>query len=255
MASGKREFQLARSNRNGWQTPAGSETPPARSRPAWRPTPGSAESSERTRVNILRAAERVLATNGYAAFTTRAVAAAAGIKRGNLAYHYKTKNELLRAVITSMLAGYNRQIDALFEESNSESTDGFANLITWDIHESTSKYTSRLFRELWAMASHDPFIAKALDNLYEVSAARASQRLRKAHPNLSASSAESIIWLLAMISEGANPIFGTAPRRKRAHFARVTKLAVEALIRTANEDGKRPPGSRPEPRSKRTAQP
>jgi AcrR family transcriptional regulator len=243
MASGKKGLQLAGSNRNGWQTPADSAAPPARSRPTWRPTPGSAESSERTRDNILRAAERVLATNGYAAFTTRAVAAAAGIKRGNLAYHYKTKNELLRAVITSMLAGYNRQIDAFFEESNSESTGGFANLIAWDIRDSTSKYTSRLFRELWAMASHDPFIAKVLDNFYEVAAVRASQRLRKAHPNLSAGRAEAIIWLLAMISEGANPIFGTANRRKRAYFGRVTKLAVEALIRTANEDEENRPAN------------
>jgi AcrR family transcriptional regulator len=240
VASGKTGMKLAGRNRNGWQTRAGSATPLERSRPAWRPTPGSTESSERTRVNILWAAERVLATKGYAAFTTRAVAAEAGIKPGNLAYHYKTKNELLRAVITSMLAGYNRQIDAFFEQSNSEATDGFANLIAWDIRDSTSKYTSRLFRELWAMASHDPFIAKVLDNFYEVAAVRASQRLRKAHPNLSASRAEAIIWLLAMISEGANPIFSTAQRRKRAHFARVTKLAVEALIQSANEDGKDP---------------
>ena len=235
MANHKKDLQLARSNRNGWQTRAGSATPLERSRPAWRPTPGSVESSERTRVNILWAAERVLATNGYAAFTTRAVAAAAGITPGNLAYHYKTKNDLLRAVITSMIAGYNRQIDAFFEESESESTDGFANLIAWDIRDSMSKYTSRLFRELWAMASHDPFIAKAIDNFYEVAAARLSQRLRKAHPNLSAGRADAIVWLLAMISEGANPIFSTADRRKRAHFDHVMKLAIDALLRCAND--------------------
>jgi AcrR family transcriptional regulator len=191
-------------------------------------------------VNILWAAERVLATKGYAAFTTRAVAAAAGIKPGNLAYHYKTKNELVRAVIPSMIAGYNRQIDAFFAESNPASTDGFAKLIVWDIRDSTSKYTSRLFRELWTMASHDPFIAKALDNFYEAAAARLSRRLRDAHPHLSASRADTIIWLLATISEGANPIFGTADRRKRAHFARVTKLAVEALLKIANAGGKEP---------------
>ena len=177
----------------------------------------------------------MLATNGYAAFTTRAVAAAAGITPGNLAYHYKTKNDLLRAVITSMIAGYNRQIDAFFEESESESTDGFANLIAWDIQDSMSKYTSRLFRELWAMASHDRFIAKAIDNFYEVAAARLSQRLRKAHPNLSAGRADAIVWLLAMISEGANPIFSTADRRKRVHFNHVMKLAIDALLRCAND--------------------
>jgi AcrR family transcriptional regulator len=255
MACADKGLPLADSRKNGRQTPAGRATPLGRARPAWRPTRGSVESSERTRVNILWAAERVLATNGYAAFTTRAVAAAAGIERGNLAYHYKTKNELLHAVITSMLAGYNRRIDALFEERNSESTDGFANVIEWDIRDSTSRYTSLLFRELWAMASHDPFIAKALDNFYEVAAGRAAQRLRKLHPNLSASRADAIIWLLAMISEGANPIFGTAHRRKRAHFARVTQLAVQALIRAANEEDKDLRACGPGPAARPTAQP
>jgi AcrR family transcriptional regulator len=205
-----------------------------KSRPPWRPTPGSAESSERTRVNILWAAQRVLATDGYAQFTTRAVAAAAGIKPGNLAYHYKTKRELLRAVISAMIAEYARQIEDLFKNHRAEPKDGFAELVAWLIHDSTTSNTSRLFRELWAMAVHDPFIAKAIDGLYDVSFARMAELLRQSQPGLSVKRATEIVWLLGMICEGANPIFGTT-KRKGAPVSRVTTLAIEALVRLAKE--------------------
>ncbi len=203
------------------------------SRPPWRPTSGSKQSSEKTRINILWAAQRVLATSGYAAFTTRAVAAAAGITPGNLAYHYRTQRELLRAVITAMIDEYGRQQKEFFKDPSIDPTNAFAKIVTWLVHDSTAPYTSRLFRELWAMSLHDPFIAKAVDGLYDALLTGVAELLKKSYPDLGARRATEIVWLLGMICEGANPIFGTT-RRKRASVERVTKLAVEALVRAAS---------------------
>lgn len=204
------------------------------SRPPWRPTPGSPDSSDRTRAEILWAAERVLATAGYAAFTIRAVASAAGITPGNLAYHYKTKRELLRAVITSMIAEYARQIDDFLNTPPSESRDPFTELAAWLIHDSTTPVTSRLFRELWAMALHDRFVKEAVEGLYAQSAVRMVNVLRQSHPELGATEAKEIIYLLLMICEGTNPIYGTCPRRG-APISKVSTLAVGALLRLVKE--------------------
>jgi AcrR family transcriptional regulator len=203
-------------------------------RPPWRPTPGSPDSSDRTRVEILWAAERVLATAGYAAFTVRAVAAAAGITPGNLAYHYKTKRELIRAVITSMIAEYSKKIDESLKTPSSESPDAFAKLIAWLIHDSTTPVTSRLFRELWAMALHDPFIKDAVESLYARCAMRIVNVLHQSHPDLGAIEAKEIAYLLLMICEGTNPIYGTCPRRG-APISKVSKLAVGALLHLVKE--------------------
>jgi AcrR family transcriptional regulator len=203
-------------------------------RPPWRPTPGSPDSSDRTRVEILWAAERVLATAGYAAFTVRAVAAAAGITPGNLAYHYKTKRELIRAVITSMIAEYSKKIDESLKTPSSEAPDTFAKLIAWLIHDSTTPVTSRLFRELWAMALHDPFIKDAVESLYARCAMRIVNVLHQSHPDLGAIEAKEIAYLLLMICEGTNPIYGTCPRRG-APISKVSKLAVEALLQLVKE--------------------
>ena len=201
-----------------------------------RPTSGSPESSERTRIKILSAAQRLLATNGYAAFTTRAVAAEAGVKPGNLAYHYKTKRDLLRAVITAMTAAYARQIDDFFNQRSPESRDGFAELVAWLIRDSTARDTSRLARELWAMALHDPFVARAMDGYYEILILRTIESLRKNYPGLSKQRATDMTYLLATVSEGSNSIFGTASRRA-TQVSRVTSLAVEVLMRAIREPG------------------
>jgi AcrR family transcriptional regulator len=185
-------------------------------------------------VEILWAAERVLATAGYAAFTVRAVAAAAGITPGNLAYHYKTKRELIRAVITSMIAEYSKKIDESLKTPSSEPPDAFAKLIAWLIHDSTTPVTSRLFRELWAMALHDPFIKDAVESLYARCAMRIVNVLHQSHPDLGAMEAKEIAYLLLMICEGTNPIYGTCPRRG-APISKVSKLAVEALLQLVKE--------------------
>jgi AcrR family transcriptional regulator len=203
-------------------------------RPPWRPTPGSPDSSDRTRVEILWAAERVLATKGYAAFTVRAVAAAAGITPGNLAYHYKTKRELIRAVITSMIAEYSKKIDESLKTPSSEPPTAFAKLIAWLIHDSTTPVTSRLFRELWTMALHDPFIKDAVESLYARCAMRIVKVLHQSYPDLGALEAKEIAYLLLMICEGTNPIYGTCPRRG-APISKVSKLAAEALSQLVKE--------------------
>lgn len=180
-------------------------------------------------MKILRAAERVLATSGYAAFTIRAVAKVAGITPGNLAYHYKTKRELLRAVISSMIADCAKRTDDFLRLPRSNGRDPFGELAASLIHESTLPVTSRVFRELWAMALHDRFVKEAVESLYEQSAARIINVLRQFHPQLDASTSTEIVYLLLMICEGTNPIYGTRPSRA-APVSKVSKLAVNVLL-------------------------
>ena len=202
-------------------------------RPPLRPTSGSPESSDRTRLEIIWAAEHVLATSGYAAFTIRAVAAVVGITPGNLAYHYKTKRELLRAVISKMIAECAKRIDDFLKLPTSKGRDPFGELAASLIEDSATPVTSRLFRELWAMALHDRFVKEAVERLYESSAKRMVNVLRQSHPQLDASTSKEIVYLLLMICEGTNPIYGARPSRG-APLSKVSRLAVDVLLHLAN---------------------
>jgi AcrR family transcriptional regulator len=59
-----------------------------------------------TRKRILDAALHLFNASGTAAVSTNHIAAAAGISPGNLYYHYRNKQEIIRALVEELLAAF-----------------------------------------------------------------------------------------------------------------------------------------------------
>ncbi|MBJ3777332.1 TetR/AcrR family transcriptional regulator [Acuticoccus mangrovi] len=72
-----------------------------------------------TREHIVEAADRLFYENGYAATSFADIAAAVGLSRGNFYYHFKTKDELLGAVIARRLASTEAMLAAWEEGASS----------------------------------------------------------------------------------------------------------------------------------------
>src|SRR6516225_2882279 len=66
---------------------------------------------------ILDAAVWVLIKYGHVEFTVRRVAKAADITPGNLAYHFPSKRQLLRALISRLVRDYAADIEAFLLQS------------------------------------------------------------------------------------------------------------------------------------------
>jgi AcrR family transcriptional regulator len=187
-----------------------------------------------TRAQILVAARRVLATAGYARLSMRTVARRAQVGVGNVVYYFPSKRSLVHAVIMALLAHYKAKAHEYLHNAGAEA--GFAELLRWYMRDSVSRETSRLFRELWAMALHDPAIAKAMDRFYDEMHRLSAARLRLAWPALSKQRAHDIAQLLGTISEGTNPIYATATRSARS-LARVGRLSVDVLVYAVGAGG------------------
>lgn len=200
------------------------ELPPPRS--------GSRVSGQRTRQKILRAAKRVLATQGYARFTLRCVAGEAGLTVGNLAYHYRSKRSLVRALIMQLMAEYRDQVGKQLRSSPKRSPKAFRSLVTWLMKDSVSRQTSRLFREFWTIALHDAFIANAVDGFYAEVQETMAALVRQHFPDLSRNAAREIVQLMGIISEGSNVLYATA-RTPTAPFRGVSRLACTLLVQAA----------------------
>lgn len=205
-----------------------------RANPPRSPRSGSRASGERTRSEILRAAKRVLATHGYARFTLRRVAHEAGLTVGNLAYHYPSKRNLVRALIMLLIGEYRAEVERRMRSTPSRSPGAFRSLVSWLMRDSVSTQTSRLFREFWTIALHDPFIAQAIDRFYAEVQETASIQLRHNFPRLPAGSVREIVQLMGIISEGSNVLYGTA-RAPTAPLSRVTRLACSLLVQAAQQ--------------------
>src|SRR3954451_17051195 len=65
-----------------------------------------------TRNRLLNAAGTVVRRDGPRALTLHAVAAAAGVSKGGLLYHFGTKQELIEALVARWLAEFQDDIDA-----------------------------------------------------------------------------------------------------------------------------------------------
>jgi AcrR family transcriptional regulator len=183
-----------------------------------------------TRAQILAAARHVLATAGHARLSMRTVAHRAQVAVGNVVYYFPSKRSLVHAVIMALLAHYRAKAQEYLRNAGGKT--GFAELLRWYMRDSVSRESSRLFRELWAMALHDPAIADAMDRFYAEMHGLAAARLRVAWPELSKQRANDIAQLLGTISEGTNPVYATAPRSARS-LARVARLSGELLLYAA----------------------
>lgn len=83
-------------------------TPMARGR---RRRPVPSQSTNTTRDHIVEAADRLFYRQGYGHTSFSDIADAVHISRGNFYYHFKTKDEILDAVIKARLAGTQQMLD------------------------------------------------------------------------------------------------------------------------------------------------
>jgi AcrR family transcriptional regulator len=190
----------------------------------------TATSAADTRQVILAAAEKVLIRVGYANFTTRKVAAAAGIAVGNLTYHFPNKVELTEALIDYILDRYIDQIrnPTSATPDDARSANPLAKLVRWTINDAVTPPIGRICRELWAMACHQKFAARAMDGFYMKVTQAAAQLAQTAYPTMTDDEAAHLTYFMAILSEGAVVLFGTNPNAHKL-LPGVIELAVRAI--------------------------
>ena len=84
-----------------------------------------------TRRRLLDAATRVVRRDGARALTLDAVAAEAGVSKGGLLYHFKSKHDLVQAMVDRWLEQFGREMG----EADSDFVRGYIKASTPDEHE------------------------------------------------------------------------------------------------------------------------
>jgi len=116
-----------------------------------------------TSTTLLEAAKKVLRQNGYAALSTRDVAAAAGVPLSQIHYHFGSKQGLVLALFEYLNAQLLDRQNAMFGDASlklSEQWDQACDYLDEDI---ASGYV-RVLQELIAASWADPAVAQVVRN-------------------------------------------------------------------------------------------
>lgn len=114
---------------------------------------------------LLQTAIDIIATQGYAKLTMRALARSDGIKLGALQYHFPTWEALLSALARYIGDSYENSFAALKDKPGGVDLDELV-LFALDDIPGIFLHSDNLFPQLWAMAQIEPVMAEMLDVIY-----------------------------------------------------------------------------------------
>jgi AcrR family transcriptional regulator len=124
--------------------------------------------SER-REQILRVAIGIIEDEGYGSLGMRALARASGIKHGAMRYHFRTWEDLLRALVDYIAAEIGSRFSQNFDANGSDSQSPSVRDIAEFMLDDTSGdplLSDRLWPQLWAMQQVEPLVSDLLEDVY-----------------------------------------------------------------------------------------
>jgi len=178
---------------------------------------------------ILQAAIEIIASKGYGKLTMRALARASGMKLGALQYHFRTWEDMLRALAAYIGDAYRESWEALDLDDEEASLQDLVHFIL-DDPAGSALSGDELFPQLWAMALVEPAMAEKLDELYGVYLEKLEERLTALGSRTPGPDALAIMSLL----EGTTVFVGS--ERRWANHADAVRDAIRKLLEARHGD-------------------
>jgi AcrR family transcriptional regulator len=182
-----------------------------------------------TRETILRTALSILMDEGYRAMSMRRVAAACGMKFGNLTYHYRTREDLVRELLEAVIRTYEMEFEAIAHEPDlapEQRLERYCLLVLDDI---ASKKTTRLFPELWALSNHDPFVFERMHELYSRARLPLLKVIADMRPELPADEQETLALFISFSMEGAT-IFAGYEKPFASRMRCIKRISIQSFV-------------------------
>lgn len=123
--------------------------------------------TDKRKQQILQAAIELVADEGYGSLSMRALARASGMKLGALQYHFRTWDDLLRALVNYIEKEIFEEFEAQKLHDGSASVEEIARFMLNDSAGTTDALLGdRLWPQLWAMEQVEPLVSDLLEEVY-----------------------------------------------------------------------------------------
>ncbi|MEM0954354.1 MAG: TetR/AcrR family transcriptional regulator [Pseudomonadota bacterium] len=180
---------------------------------------------------ILSLAIEIIARQGYASLTMRALAKASGMKLGALQYHFATREALLTALTQYIGQIYQESLDALERRRSLSIRD----VVEWYLQDSGGDqlHSDWLWPQLWAMGRVEPQMRALLADVSQHVVALFEYYLEQAGSTNARVEAIAILSL----AEGSTLFVGDGSPWQQDAYALTNSIlnAIEARYGGANE--------------------
>ncbi len=189
---------------------------------------GPYKSGLKTQKTIIEAAQNLLVDEGYHNFSLRKVALKAGISGGNLQHHFKSKEELIVAMLDSLITVYLETFKTL-SDSALAPKERLRKILEHVILDLNTKSTTLLFPELWSLSNHDRRISESVDGMYERYRAVLKDCIVEINPKLSATQVEKAALFMSASIEG-HTVFIGYKRNWTHHTHSIIEMAYASFL-------------------------
>jgi len=115
---------------------------------------------------------------------------------------------------------------AHFRHAAEQKLERLIRLLLQDIR---TKRTTRLFPQLWALANHDPFVAKAVDSIYILERLTLTRLIAEINPSLAPQEREALALFVSASIAGATMFVGFE-RPWGQEFVLYSAIACQGLV-------------------------
>ena len=168
-------------------------------------TPKTAETIRK----ILVAGHDVFVEEGFAGLSLRKVADEASIAVGNLTYHFATKSELIKAILTERLTEYAEEHLAEFQADTDSPKAILLNVVAFYARNATT--THRFFYQMWGYAGSSLEARDFVRSLYLPIGRFIFHLVRAANPALEYGEVRRVVLQIFSLEEGYKLFIGLGP--------------------------------------------
>lgn len=191
---------------------------------------GGYSKGNETRDLILHTALEILIEEGYRAMSMRRVATACGIKFGNLTYHYRSREDLVRELLDAIIRSYEVEFDQIIHIQPLPAADErLRRICAFILNDIRTKKTTRLFPELWALSNHDAFVASRVQDLYARARAPLIEIIAEMRPDLPQPDRDAIALFISASMEGTTP-FGGYEKPFEPIMPKLGQIAIHSFV-------------------------
>ncbi len=198
-----------------------------------RGTPARRANNE-TAARIVLAARETLMDEGYAQFSMRNVAARAGVHLANVQYYFKTREDLVRALLDDTGARYRAAYDELRAHAPADRVARFEAIVDFNLKDIATWETRRYFIQLWALLTTiDGDSGGLMDDLYAIDIQQLSECIADLAPDTEPAEIRRRASVLAAMIEGMVVVRGAhsrSPPELKRLMSRARAVAMQIAL-------------------------